>query len=211
MPVILIILLLFVSVALPAAIIAHEYRRTLSYDGANAWEDPAYLRDLPNFLWQLSALQISSPWPAHCTPWSEHFFQRKLLKTVQPLLHQRARQFVIQHLALWRWIESHHAALQYLQRCYAERRARERLTMPDAEPERTALLAFLNAHTVTDAQDIPDYRTRLRLQKLTRIQTIMREHNYNLSPEFRAIDQLNQVPPDHLTDWLTQPHEPQRV
>jgi hypothetical protein len=173
--------------ALVAGAIAYQFPRTLSYDPSDAWENPGYLRMLPNALAALSEHHFGSAWPRHCNPWCMNRFQRRLERILNPSLKNHAERFVRQHLSAWKWTISHRNSVTQLLRIRDREQAFRLLAT--AEPkERIALLAVLNT-CADDELDMPNEVESQRLRRVEHLQAILCEHGYALAIE---MDPLNQ-------------------
>jgi hypothetical protein len=183
-------------------IVALNFRHALSFDFADAWEDPQYLRALPNALAALKQRRFKSPWPGRCNPWSMHRFERCLLGALRPHLKDRAGAFVERHMSVWIWVESHRAECRHLLHARQVERVLECLAATDSPDKRAELLAFLNAPRASEKPASPDRQTMQRLLAMERIQIIMREHGYSVSTEFSQKDELEHSPDEKLLDLL---------
>ena len=200
-------LLGLLNVALFALAVTSQFRRSLIYDESIAWEDPQYLRALPNFLALLNSRRFASPWPRHCNPWSMRFLEFRLRRAARPLLKRRTRTFISQHLSLWIWVESHRAECRQLQRIRQVELALERLSRTTNPTARARLLAFLHS-PAPDALSAVSKENHRRLRLLERLHVIMREHGYSVSPEFNEVDRLTLATPESAAEILG-PRNPQ--
>jgi hypothetical protein len=168
--------------------IAMSFRRSLSFDTADGWEHPQYLRALPNILAALHTCNSKTLWPKRCTPWSMRHFERRLRRAVRPCLRNRTEPFIGRHMSLWIWLESHRSECrQWVRERYFDW-ALDCLSTSCASQHRAEVLALLNAASPPDSSLQNDQRTGLRLARLQRLLVIMREHGFKMSTDFDQLD-----------------------
>jgi hypothetical protein len=195
--------LVVVDIAALGFAVASSFRRSLSFERANEWEDPRYLSELPNVLGLLSQREFETIWPRRCNPWSMRRFERRLLRVIYTHLRQQAAGFVDRHMSVWTWVESHRPECQRLLRARKAERALECLALPQGPQKKAGLLAFLKASArQSTSVVIIDDETKRQLQMLGKLQVVMREHGYCVSAEFHQRDELDETPPEHLAEAL---------
>jgi hypothetical protein len=189
-----VLIIVFVSILMIANVgciglaIAMSFRRSLSFDTADGWEHPQYLRALPNILAALHTCNFKTLWPNRCNPWSMRHFERRLRRAVRPCLRNRTEPFIERHMSLWIWLESHRSECRWWVRERHVDWALDCLSTSCASQHRAEILAFLNTSSPPDTPLQNDHRTRLRFARLQRLHVVMREHGFKMSADFDQID-----------------------
>ena len=184
------------QVALVAGAIAYQFPRSLSHNPSDEWEDADYFRSLPNALAMLAEHGFQTAWPRRCNPWSMNRFQRRLERILEPLLGKNVERFVQQHLSAWRWTISHRSAVALMLRA-REREQAFRLLAIAVPEERITLLAALNSPQSCQLS-LKGESTKRRLQRVERLQAILREHGYSLCLQVDSANEQFQDLPNAL-------------
>jgi hypothetical protein len=179
--------------AIVTTIVLLDFKRYLTVAPTEDWMERSYRARLPNVLMQLYKEGYPSPWPKRRSVLSAILFQRRLKATLRNTCPQY-KKFVRQHMGLWAFLQGNASELQMSVRLAQAYLARKYLQQTPDSNHRLRVVAFLKQNNFP--ADLAEKKTLLglslergheALSSLRKMDVLMREHGFHVSPELACL------------------------